>query len=49
MSDKQAQTVTIDGTEYNVTDLSDNAQNQVANLCVTDAKIEKLKQHMAIC
>ncbi|BCA92449.1 MAG: hypothetical protein HRT78_14230 [Halomonas sp.] len=41
-------TITIDGTEYNVADLSDNAKQQVANLRVTDAEIEKLKQQLAI-
>jgi len=53
MATKQAQaqdqqTLTIDGTEYNVADLSDNARQQVANLRVTDAEIEKLKQQLAI-
>lgn len=42
------QTITIDGTGYNVADLSDSAKQQVANLRVTDAEIEKLKQQMAI-
>ena len=41
-------TIPIDGTEYNVADLSDNAKQQVANLRVTDAEIEKLKQQLAI-
>ena len=41
-------TITIDGTEYNVADLSDNAKQQIANLRVTDAEIEKLKQQLAI-
>lgn len=48
MADEQPQTVTIDGTEYNVADLSENARNQVVNLRVTDAEIEKLKQQLAI-
>ena len=48
MADEQQQTVTIDGTEYNVADLSENARNQVVNLRVTDAEIEKLKQQLAI-
>ncbi len=48
MADEQSQTVTIDGTEYNVADLSENARNQVVNLRVTDAEIEKLKQQLAI-
>lgn len=42
------QTITIDGTEYNAADLSDNAKAQVTNLRVTDAEIEKLKQQLAI-
>lgn len=48
MADKQQQTVTIDGTEYQVADLSENAQNQVVNLRVTDAEIAKLNQQLAI-
>lgn len=48
MADEQQQTLTIDGTEYNVADLSENAQNQVVNLRVTEAEIEKLKQQLAI-
>ncbi|MDR5900473.1 DUF6447 family protein [Halomonas vilamensis] len=48
MADEKKQTITIDGTEYNVADLSENAQNQVLNLRVTDAEIEKLKQQLAI-
>ena len=48
MADEQPQTVTIDGTEYNAADLSENARNQVVNLRVTDAEIEKLKQQLAI-
>lgn len=45
---EQAQTITIDGTEYNAVDLSDNAKAQVTNLRVTDVEIEKLKQQLAI-
>lgn len=44
----QNQTLTIDGREFNVADLSDDARNQVLNLRVTDAEIEKLKQQLAI-
>ncbi|MEL7969109.1 hypothetical protein AAG587_22325 [Vreelandella neptunia] len=42
------QTITIDGTEYNVADLSEAARSQVVNLRVTDAEIEKLNQQLAI-
>jgi len=48
MADEQTQTITIDGTAYTVADLSDHAKQQVANLQVTDAEIEKLKQQLAI-
>ncbi|WP_346799130.1 DUF6447 family protein [Halomonas sp. Bachu 37] len=48
MADEPQQTITIDGTEYNVADLSENAQNQVVNLRVTDQEIAKLKQQLAI-
>lgn len=42
------QTITIDGTEYSMAALSENARHQVVNLRVTDAEIEKLKQQLAI-
>lgn len=48
MADEKKQTITIDGTEYNLANLSDNAKAQVTNLRVTDAEIEKLKQQLAI-
>ena len=48
MADEQQQTVTIDGTEYRLADLSDNAKSQVTNLRVTDAEIAKLNQQLAI-
>jgi len=48
MADEKQNTITIDGTEYNVADLSENARNQIVNLRVTDAEIEKLKQQLAI-
>lgn len=46
--DDKTQTITIDGTEYNLADLSENARNQVMNLRVTDQEIAKLKQQLAI-
>ncbi|MEQ5801223.1 DUF6447 family protein [Halomonas sp. H10-9-1] len=42
------QTLTIDGTEYNVADLSENARTQVMNLRVTDQEIARLQQQLAI-
>lgn len=47
MADEK-QTVTIDGTDYSVADLSDNAQSQVVNLRVTDQEIARLQQQLAI-
>lgn len=48
MADQQQQTVTIDGTEYNLTELSENARNQLHNLRVTDQEIARLQQQLAI-
>lgn len=48
MADEQQQTVTIDGTEYDLAELSENARNQVVNLRVTDQEISRLKQQLAI-
>lgn len=48
MADEQNQTLTIDGTEYNLAELSENARSQVINLRVTDQEIEKLKRQLAI-
>ncbi|WP_322529098.1 DUF6447 family protein [Salinicola sp. LHM] len=36
--------ITIDGTEYQIADLSENARNQVMNLRVTDQEIARLQQ-----
>jgi len=52
MAKKQAQdepqTLTIDGTDYNLADLSDEAKSQVTNLRVTDQEIARLQQQLAI-
>lgn len=48
MADEKQQTVTIDGTEYNLNDLSDNAKAQLTNLRVTDQQVERLNQQLAI-
>lgn len=42
------QTITIDGKEYAVDALSENARNQITNLRVTDQEIVRLKQQLAI-
>lgn len=44
----EAQKITIDGTEYNAADLSDDAKQQIANLRVTDAELERLNIQLAI-
>lgn len=44
----KAQAVTIDGTEYPLDDLSEQARAQLTNLRVTDAEIERLNQQLAI-
>lgn len=42
------QTITIDGQNYNLADLSDAARNQLVNLRVTDQEIASLQQKLAI-
>ncbi|MBS3667223.1 DUF6447 family protein [Vreelandella boliviensis] len=48
MAKDKAQTVTIDGSEFHVSDLSENARNQLLNLRVTDQEIQRLNQQLAI-
>lgn len=43
-----AQKVSIDGTEYALDSLSENARNQIANLRVTDQEITRLQQQLGI-
>ena len=40
--------LTIDGTEYALAQLSEEARNQVANLRATDMEIARIKQQLAI-
>ncbi|MCG7600457.1 DUF6447 family protein [Halomonas sp. McH1-25] len=48
-TDTQAsRTVTVNGTDYNLADLSENARSQVVNLRVTDQEIARLQQQLAI-
>jgi hypothetical protein len=42
------QTLTIDGTEYPLTDLSEAAQQQVMNLRLCDQELQRLQQQLAI-
>ncbi|UXZ55073.1 DUF6447 family protein [Halomonas sp. 7T] len=48
MAKDQSKTVTIDGREYNLADLSENARNQLLNLRVTDQEVQRLNQQLAI-
>ena len=41
-------TVTIDGKDYAVEQLSENARNQLTNIRVTDQEIARLQQQLAI-
>ncbi|MEM0935900.1 MAG: hypothetical protein AAF865_06845 [Pseudomonadota bacterium] len=41
-------TVTIDGQEYPFDSLSDKAKNQLANLKITDQRIDEIKRELAI-
>lgn len=41
-------TLTVDGKEYPVESLSDNAKAQVANIRVVDEEIKKIEQHLAV-
>lgn len=44
-----SQAITIDGTPYQIDQLSKQAQSQIINLRATDAEIERLQRLLAIC
>lgn len=48
MTEKKEKTVTVNNVRYNVSELSQEAKNQLVNISVTDQEIERLKQLMAI-
>jgi hypothetical protein len=48
MANSNEQTLTIDNVEYKLSDLSDNAKNQLMNIRVTDQEITRLQQQLAI-
>ncbi len=48
MSDTAPKTVTIDGKDYDVMSLSEQARSQIVNLRVTDQEIQRLQQRLAI-
>lgn len=45
---EQQQTITIDGTEYNINELSEEARTQLVNVRVTDQEITRREQQLAI-
>ncbi len=46
--DEQQRTVTIDGTQYNLADLSQNARQQLMNLRAADGEIQRLERQLAL-
>jgi uncharacterized small protein (DUF1192 family) len=48
MSDQASGKVTIDGREYAVSDLSQDALNQLSSMTVVDRKIGEMQQEIAI-
>ena len=46
--DENTQKITIDGKEYPLSDLSDNAKAQVVNLQFVDAQIQQLNNEWAV-
>lgn len=47
MADEQ--TITIDGREYKIADLSEAAKTQIANVRATDREIGRLQALLAMC
>ena len=45
---EQAQTITIDGKEFSLNDLSDQAKAQLGNLQAADTEISRLQVQLAI-
>jgi hypothetical protein len=43
-----ANTITIDGTQYDLENLSEAAKSQLTNIQVTDQEIARLQQRLAI-
>lgn len=48
MAEEQARTITIDGKQYELDKLSEQARNQVVNLRITDQEIQRLNHQLAI-
>ena len=48
MASDTEQKITIDDVEYNLSDLSDNARAQLANIQFVDAQIQQLNNEWAV-
>lgn len=48
MTENTDQKITIDEIEYNMSDLSDNAKAQLANIQFVDAQIQQLNNEWAV-
>ena len=48
MAEDTEQKITIDEVEYNLSDLSDNAKAQLANIQFVDAQIQQLNNEWAV-
>ena len=48
MAEDTSQKITIDEIEYNLSDLSDNAKSQIANIQFVDAQIQQLNNEWAV-
>ena len=47
-TEEQQRTVTIDGTAYNLADLSENARQQLVNLRAAETEIQRLERQLAL-
>ena len=48
MAATEEKTVTIDGIEYKLDNLSDDAKNQIANIQFVDAQLQQLNNEWAV-
>ncbi len=48
VEEDNAPTITIDGKEYKIEELSDEAKTQIVNIRTADAEIQKIKNQLAM-
>lgn len=48
MSETKTRTVTIDGVNYNLNDLSDEAKSQLASMRFTELEVQRLQRQLAV-